>query len=439
MASTNVDQQSGRNSVHEERADNGENAPGSQIGSDNAPSDDHVRDKEAAAVPTKNQKITQHFARFKWWYLLGLIILLAILLPIFFKVIIPVIIQNILNGQSLPINGGALQILSPTHLNMSLATSLNTPLGVKIKPVDLYLFNKNTKPFSSFFKLHLPTLHIHHRTDVIVTNQTVLVTNETELITWFNQFFDQPKVKLSLQGHPEVRLSSLAYKPDFDKTIEIPSLNYLDGFGVNTLNFNLQSNETVYNMKGFLNIPNSGVLTLGLGNMTYNLMSGKTRLGLVNIYDVQLKPGNNSVPFDGQFFFQELVPNLASILDSQKEALGQGNIEFNATGNATTYNGEHIKYIEDVLNRKHIKFTIPVITILSDVVGGLLGAGGSNLLELVGGAIGNSTLFENLLDHWEDDGQGGSGSSTKSKTKRARTGRSLMWNALRLGFRMKTK
>lgn len=82
MASSNVDQPSGRNSVHQERTDGGENVPGSEIGSDNVPSDDHVRDKETAAVPTKRQKVTQHFSRFKWWYLLGVIILLAILLPI---------------------------------------------------------------------------------------------------------------------------------------------------------------------------------------------------------------------------------------------------------------------------------------------------------------------------------------------------------------------
>lgn len=341
-----------------------------------------------------------------------------------FKVIIPAIIQNILNGQKLPIDGGALLTLSPTHVNMSLLTSLDTPLGVKLDPVDLYLYNKNTKPISSFFKLHLPELHIKHQTDVVVTNQTLLVTNQTELLIWFNQFFDQPKVKLSLQGEPTIHLGILKYQGSLDKTIEMPSLNYLHGFGVNDMEFILGSNRTKFNMKGHLNIPNSGVLTLGLGNLTFNLESGKTRLGLVHLYDVQLKPGNNSVPFDGNFFFDELVPSLSAVLDSQKEPLRHGYIEFNATGNSTVVNGQHIKYFEGVLNRKHIRLTIPVITLLSDVIGGTLGADQSSLLDIFGEAIGNSTLFEHLLNHWEEGGQGGNKTTIRSSTKRHKGGRS---------------
>lgn len=343
-----------------------------------------------------------------------------------FKVIIPAIIQNLLNGQKLPIDGGALQVLSPTHVNMSLLTSLNTPLGVKLDPVDLYLYSKETKPISSFFKLRLPELHINHRTDVIVTNQTLLVTNETELLIWFNRFFDQPKVELSLQGDPNIHLGTLKYKPHLDKTIEVSSLNYLDGFRLVDLDFMLKSNDTKSNLKGHLSIPNSGVLTLGLGNLTLNLESGPTRLGLVQLYDVQLRPGNNTVPFDGNFFFDELVPNLSEVLDSQKEPLSHGYFKFNATGNSTIVNGEHVKYIEAVLNQKHIGVTVPVISLLSDVVGGILGADQSSLLDIFGGAIGNSTLFEQLLGHWEEGSQGSNSITTRSVLKRGKGKRSWM-------------
>ncbi|KAM6534384.1 hypothetical protein FALCPG4_004025 [Fusarium falciforme] len=414
-------------------------APAADAQSDNASSDDHVRDKKASPSPSKRQKLKHHFGRFKWWYLLGLIILLAILLPLFFKVIIPAIIQSILNGQKLQITSGALQALSPTHVNMSLHTYLDTPLGVKIDPVDLYLYNKNTKPYAPFFKLHLPEQHVNHKTDLIITNQTLLVANETELLIWFNQFFDQPKVKLSLLGEPNIYLGTLKYKRSLDKTIEVPSLTYLSGFGLRDMEFMLKSNDTKFNMKGHLNIPNSGVLTLGLGNLTFNLMSGETRIGLVNLYDLQLRPGNNSVPFDGNFFFDELVPNLSEILDSQKEALSHGYIELAATGNSTIVNGEHVKYIEGVLNRKHIKFTVPVITLLGDVVGGLLGADQGSLLGIFGGAIGNSTLFEHLLGHWEGESSGGNKTSTRSVVKRSNSSRPWMWNLLRLGLRARSR
>ncbi|KPM40504.1 hypothetical protein AK830_g6046 [Neonectria ditissima] len=439
MAQDNTEESNPRASTPENRTDTPADPKAPDANSDNASSNDHVHDKDAAVGVSKWEKLKTHLVRFRWYYLIGLIILLAILLPIMFKVIIPVIIQNVLNGQHLPIYGGTLQALSPTNVNMTLHTSLDTPLGVKLDPTVLNLYNKNTTDFSPFLKLNLPELHIHHKTDVTVTNQTLLVTNETELLSWFNEFFDKPAVKLSVKASTNVHLGSLKYKPSLDKTIEIPSLNYLDGFGVRDMEFLLKTNDTKYNMKGHLNIPNSGALALGLGNLTFNLVSGETNLGIVHLYNVLLKPGNNSVPFDGDFYFQELVPNLATVLDSQKAALGQGRIEFNATGNSTIVDGKHIKYIEGVLNKKRIKFQIPVITLLSDVVGGVLGSDQASLLDILGSAVGNSTLFEHLLDHWETTGQAGNSTSTRSVVKRSKAGRSWMWKLIRLGIRSKMK
>jgi hypothetical protein len=59
-----------------------QNTPAQDDQSDNVSSNDHVRDEKPAPGPTKWQKVKSHFARFKWWYLLGLIIFLAILLPL---------------------------------------------------------------------------------------------------------------------------------------------------------------------------------------------------------------------------------------------------------------------------------------------------------------------------------------------------------------------
>lgn len=59
-----------------------QNAPARDDQSDNVSSNDHVRDEKVAPGPTKWQKVKSHLARFKWWYLLGLVIFLAILLPI---------------------------------------------------------------------------------------------------------------------------------------------------------------------------------------------------------------------------------------------------------------------------------------------------------------------------------------------------------------------
>ena len=57
-------------------------APAADAASNDASSDDHVRDEKVAAGPTKWQKVKSHFWRYKWWYLLLIAVLLAILLPL---------------------------------------------------------------------------------------------------------------------------------------------------------------------------------------------------------------------------------------------------------------------------------------------------------------------------------------------------------------------
>lgn len=49
---------------------------------DSASSIDHVIDKKPTEAITKRQKAKRHCAKFKWWYLGGLLIFLIIFLPI---------------------------------------------------------------------------------------------------------------------------------------------------------------------------------------------------------------------------------------------------------------------------------------------------------------------------------------------------------------------
>lgn len=52
-------------------------------GADDSSSVDHVTEKAPPVVPlTKKQKFKRHCGKFKWWYLVAAIVLLAILLPI---------------------------------------------------------------------------------------------------------------------------------------------------------------------------------------------------------------------------------------------------------------------------------------------------------------------------------------------------------------------
>ncbi|KAI8952872.1 hypothetical protein F4801DRAFT_191011 [Xylaria longipes] len=389
-------------SVHGARGDAGtgpSNAPGRN--SDETSSVDHVQEKAAAAVPlTKRQKVKRHCGRFKWWYLgVGLIILI-ILLPLIFTKIIPAITQDIVSSQKLPIIGGTFQALSPTELSVTLETQLDTPLAADLDPTTLFVYNKDTPDYSPFINITLPKLHVDHKTPVVVTNQTVKVTNETELIKWFNKVFDEPTAELTVKGKTTVHLGALKMTSHIGKTIEAGALNHLEGFGITSLRLMYPPLEDGTNIKGTLNLPNAGVLTLGLGNLTLDLYSGDIKLGFVNIYEVVLPPGNNTRNYEGQLYLKELVPNLGAILDSQSAPLADGNIELRARGNATMVNGMHIRYVEQVLNKKTLVATVPVVKLLGDVISSFSGSGNASLTDLLGDTLGNSTFIEGLLDHW---------------------------------------
>ncbi|CAJ2510230.1 Uu.00g061300.m01.CDS01 [Anthostomella pinea] len=428
-------------------------------GSGDASSADHVQEKTAAATTlTKRQKVKRHCGRFKWWYVIGTIILLAILLPILFLVIIPAIVRNIVSKQSLPINGGTFRALSATQLSVSLSTELNTPLPADLDATTLFLYNKDTPEFTPFLNITLPKQHIDGKTDVVVSNQTVTITNETELVSWFSKVFDQPDVQLSVRGDATVRLGKLHSKAHIDKTVTASSLNQLSGFGIEHLTVILPAiEENGTNIQGTVNLPNSGVLTLGLGDISLNLMAGDVRIGLITLNDVLLPPGNNSWFFSGELFIGALVQNIGAVLASQGTALSDGNIQIDVTGNATVVNGVHIPFVEKVLNAKRISSSVPVVKLLTDLVGSFTGGLDGSVTDLVGEVFGNSTLIQDVLSHWNTTGAlgnlnsasigGGSGNLTAAAALQKRFKRAPLsvpkglngpaaLNLLKLGMRM---
>ena len=282
----------------------------------------------------------------------------------------PAIVQAILNAQDLPVYSGALQAVDANRAMLSLNTSLNTPLPVNIDELPLYLYNKNTTPFTPFVTLTLASQRISGNTPAIITNQTVEVGNQTELVKWFNAVFDQESVELSVRGDPTIHLGALKSTPRLDKTITLPGLNSLRGFDLQDLTLMLPPRDGK-NVRGTLNLPNRGVLSLDIGNFSLNLFSGSTRLGLVTLYNLTLPPGNNTRSFDGNIFLDAIGPNLGPILASQAVPLGRGVIELNATGNSTIVNGQHIGYLEEVLNAKKLTFSISIVTLISELLSGI--------------------------------------------------------------------
>ncbi|KAK3361826.1 hypothetical protein B0T24DRAFT_538447, partial [Lasiosphaeria ovina] len=269
--------------------------------------------------------------------------------------------------------------------------------------------------------------------------QRANVSNKTQITAWFNEYFDQETTQLHLKANSlNVHLGKLEYDVVLDKTIQVQGLNYLKGFGVQDMQFTIPPDDQSRNMKGHLIIPNAGVLTLGLGNLTFNLTAGAVNLGLVHIYNLDLKLGNNTPPFEGEFYFDQRVPSLPAILDSQKNILSNGQIELNATANATVNGGQHINYLEGVLNKKSITFHVPVMNLLADVFAGVLASGGDGsqgpLPDVLSGR-GDNDAYRAHARILGADASGGAPANATVKRAAPTLGRSMRTNLLRLGLR----
>ncbi|KAI0026259.1 hypothetical protein F4780DRAFT_18666 [Xylariomycetidae sp. FL0641] len=437
-------------SVHGARGNDAGAGAGASVDSngrsEDISSDDHVQEKAGAGVVlTKKQKVKRHCGRFWWWYLIGLIIFLAIFLPILFTVIIPAIVQDIVDKQSFPIKGGSFVALSPSQLSVSLQTQIDTPVAADMDPTTLFLYNHDTKPFSPFLNITLPKTHIDGKTEINVAAQTVTITDEAELASWFDKVFDNPQVKLSTRGNSKVHLGALHTTAHIDKTVEVGALNQLTGFGIQELQLVVPAMENGTNIKGTLNLPNWGVLTLGIGDIGLNLMAGDVRVGLIHVHDVTLPPGNNTRNFDGELFIDALLQNFGTVLASQASSLSSGNIQIDATGNETIVNGEHLTFVETVLNKKRVTSTISVVKLVSDALASFTGGSGdASITDLFGEIFGNSTFLEGIMDNWEANrnttGDGSSARPARVKRTLPRVPRGLpgstALNLLKMGMKM---
>lgn len=350
--------------------------------------------------------------------------------------IIPAVVQRIIDNQPMPISDGSFIVLSPDQLNVSIVTQLDTPLPADIDPVTLFMYNKDTPTFSPFVNVTLPPLHLDGETEIKLTDQTVTITNETELITWFGQVFDQPSVKLSTRGDSTVHLGKLHSNAHIEKTVEVSSLNKLSGFAIEHLQLMLPALENGTNIQGTLNLPNWGALTLGIGDLSLNLMSGDVRLGLITVYNVLLPHGNNSRYFNGELFLDVLVQNFGKILASQEDALNEGNIQIDAVGNATVVDGQHIRYIEAILNKRRVSSTIPVTKLLGDLISSFTNNTDVSLPALFDDVFGNSTFIEEVLSHWNMASN--STAAAKRSLPIARRGPGAL-SLLKLGMKMSSK
>lgn len=307
-----------------------------------------------------------------------------------FLVILPVVVQSLVDKANLQIYGGAFLAHTPDTAVVSISTALDIPPGISayIDPLTLYLYDKNDSAHSAFLGLSLPRTELQGHTQVHVDNEVVTITNQTAMVTWLGGVFKNAQTPMSVKGSTTVHAGALKVHVKLDKTQEIDTLNSLDGFAFGTLALVVPPADDGTNVQGNLTLPNWSPLTIGLGNVTLNILSGTYLIGSASLTDVVLPPGNSTLNFRGQLFYDTVLENIGPIVSSQAQALKDGNLEVSASGNASVVNGQHITYVEEVLNAQRLSTQIPILELLAQVSGQFL-TNSSALGDALGDLLGS--------------------------------------------------
>ncbi|KAI1847931.1 hypothetical protein JX266_006044 [Neoarthrinium moseri] len=360
--------------------------------------------KSAESKPTKKEKLKRHFKRFWLCYLIAGIVFLAIFLPLLFLKIVPALAQAIVNRTDLPIYYASLKAISDSQVLVGLQTALDVPAGltVSLDGFKLFLYNADTNPFSPYTSVVLPRQSVSGHTVLSIDNQIVNIGNRSEINKWLERTLYNKTTDISVRADTMAHLGALKAPIHLDKTVTINGLNKLDGVKLDEIRIVLPPEADGTNLIGNFTLPNWSPLTMGLGNVTFNAWAGDIIIGNATILNVELPPGNSTRSFKGQIFLDALIKNLGKVISSQASAITSGNILVGISGNKTIVNGQHITYLENVLNNIRIDTEVPILQALGDVLASISGEDPTldlgGILGVIGQLLGSDGPLSGLLD-----------------------------------------
>ena len=109
------------------------------------------------------------------------------------------------------------------------------------------------------------------------------------------------------------------------------------------------------NMVGTVLIPNPTVLTLSMGNVTFNnyIHGTKTLIGNSTLSNLVLKPGNNTMPMKS-------IVDQALVITQLTTNFKNGMLPIDIVGLSAVYEGQHLPYFEKALQGLTQSITLDV-------------------------------------------------------------------------------
>ncbi|ROV88544.1 hypothetical protein VMCG_10368 [Cytospora schulzeri] len=349
------------------------------------------------ARSTKSSRLRAHCGRMWIYYVAAVAVILAILLPVLFTVIIPRVAQGMVNDAHLPIRSGSFEAISNNQVVVGLNTHLDGPSSLKIRmdPFDMHLYNEETDGFYPFTSVFVPAHTVNGKTELVIGKETVTVKNHTELNKWLRRAVYYKETNVSVKAETTAHWGAIKTHIKIVKTVSLHGLDQLSGLRIDAMTPINGEENGGNNFQGTFILPNHSPLSIGLGNITFNTWAGDVLIGGATVTDAYLEPGNNTIPFTGKIFLQTVMRNSADIVASQSSSLANGYLELGISGNSTIANGEHITYLEDVLNGIRIKAQLHEREVLGGLARSLIGLDRTvTLSDMLGDLMGDLDPLE---------------------------------------------
>ena len=138
-------------------------------------------------------------------------------------VIVPKVAQRLVDQTNLPIYSGAITNPAPDHIKFSLRSSLKIPgpFTVTLKPIRLFLYNRDTAVYSPYAYVDLEEQHVKGNYTLDVKDHVAPITNRSEFEGFLNDAFYGQKVALSVKGSTTASIGALKVPVKLEKTVEI--------------------------------------------------------------------------------------------------------------------------------------------------------------------------------------------------------------------------
>ncbi|KAB8264235.1 hypothetical protein BDV32DRAFT_135558 [Aspergillus pseudonomiae] len=322
---------------------------------------------------SKRQSLRRHCTKFRWFYLLGGVVVLAIMLPVFFLVILRAIAQRILNQSSLTLIAADIMNPRPHSVDLTINSTLHLPVDipVRIDPLALNLGSVHGSSNSPFAQVYIPGTTVGGTAVLGVQNQTTQLNNQ-QWLEYVRSMIFQETVTLSATARVNAFLGKLKSNVVFNKEIIQKGMNSFSGFSIQDPQILFPPADNGTNFIATVSLPNPSVMTLEIGTVVLDLKISGDIIGNATLQNLILKPGNQSSPLYGILNLERIKSNIGTIIKAQSEALENGHLLIDSVVKLVTYDGVEVPYYTEAMHNLTLTAELALGELGLDTLGGML-------------------------------------------------------------------